>query len=69
MMMILPMMSGSKQWPCRSRLLFEEKHKVCVTRGNILIICQAGGGHDDDGGDERESSDDRHQVSRFVTLD
>ena len=65
MMMILPMMSGSRQWPCRSRLLFEEKHKVCVTRGNILITCQAGG----DSGDERESYDDRYQLSRFVTLD
>ena len=54
MMMILPMMSGSKQWLCRSRLLFEEKHKVCGTRGNILITCQAGGDRDDDG-DERDS--------------
>ena len=42
---------------------------MCVTRGNILITCQAGGDRDDDGGDERESYDDRYQLSRFVTLD
>ena len=32
------MMSGSSSaWPGRSRLFIEEKYKVCVTRGNILI--------------------------------